>query len=286
MENQKKLDWVKYEFITKYIYETLGQEYNINVEGYGKDCKIMGNSGVEHQVDVLTSETGHNGTFRTAIECKYWNKKVNKDTVMKLSAILDDTDIRRGIIVSRSGFTPDAQQYTKYKNILIVRLREAGIKDKDLQKELQIGDLEINYKIILKRPEVTNITAVDCENNKITLHEKDQYQVLIENTAGKKSRLFDEIMVFKEYLHGQKPFVTVMRTYDYPHSVLHLQSNKQQIESIIYTGLLTVRDNNQTRTFSIVDKVWLIMEKIFEQQTFIISESGLIVHNLDKQYNH
>jgi len=35
MEDQSKIDWKTYEFITKYIYETLGQKYNINIEGYG-----------------------------------------------------------------------------------------------------------------------------------------------------------------------------------------------------------------------------------------------------------
>lgn len=106
MKDQKELDWRKYESVTKYIYETLGQEYQIHIEGYGKDCKITGKSGVKHQIDVLTSETDDTGTYWTAIECKYWDKKVTKDTVMKLLAIINDTEIKRGIIVSKSGYTP------------------------------------------------------------------------------------------------------------------------------------------------------------------------------------
>lgn len=42
MDNQYELDWKTYEFVTKYIYETLGQEYKINIEGYGHGCKIKG----------------------------------------------------------------------------------------------------------------------------------------------------------------------------------------------------------------------------------------------------
>lgn len=277
MEDQDKLDWKKYEFITKYIYETLGQMYNINIEGYGKDCKIWGSSGVEHQVDVLTSETDSTGTFRTAIECKYWNKKVTKDTVMKLLAILDDTNIKRGIIVSRSGFTPDAQQYAKHKNILLVQLREAGKEDNERPKELCIDDLNLNVKLTRRHPEVTSIIAMDFDNNKITLDEKDQYHIFIENTNGKKSRLFDDIMEFKCHLHGQKPFATVTKTHAHQQSLLYFQNNIFKIKSITYTGLLTIHDQNQNKIFSIVDRVWLVMEKIFEQQTFMISESGLIV---------
>jgi len=75
MNQQNNLDWKKYELITKYIYETLGHEFNIHVEDNGKDCKALGASGVYHQIDVLTSETDGINTYRTAVECKYWNKK-------------------------------------------------------------------------------------------------------------------------------------------------------------------------------------------------------------------
>lgn len=283
MENQNRLDWKTYEFITKYIYETLGQKYNINIEGYGHNCKIKGNSGIDHQIDVLTSETDNFGTYRTAIECKYVNKKVNKDIVMKLLATINDTDIERGIIVSKSGYTPDAQQFAKHYNILIVHLRETDKEDKGLQKELHFFDLLVNIKINIKRPEVTNIIAKDFDNNTIILNADYQYDIFIERDNGKRTRLFDEIMVFKEYLNKQKPFETLTKTYDYENSNLLFQSSIQKIKSITYTGLLTIRDKNQNSNFSIVDKVWLIMKKIFEEQTFIISESGLIAQYLDKR---
>lgn len=45
---------------------------------------------------------------------------------MKLLGIINDTEIKRGIIVSKNGYTPDAQKYAKHHNILIVQLREAG----------------------------------------------------------------------------------------------------------------------------------------------------------------
>lgn len=283
MEDQNKLDWQTYEFITKYIYETLGQQYNINIEGYGHDCKIKGQSGVQHQIDVLTSESDHSGRYRTAIECKYLNKKVNKDIVMKLLAIINDTDIKRGIIVSKSGYTPDAQQFAKHNKILIVQLREAGKEEKEPPKQMHFFDLILNIKINIKSPVVTDITATDIDDKIIKLDEKDQYQIFIDKPNGRKSRLFDEIMVFKEYLNNQKPFKTITKLYEYQNSILRVQNSNQNIKSITYTGLLTVQDKNQKKTFSIVDKVWLIMEKIFEEQSFIISEGGLIVQNLDKK---
>lgn len=57
MEEKDDLDWKGYEAITKYIYETLGKKYGVKVVGYGRNFKVVGKTGVEHQIDVLTSPT-------------------------------------------------------------------------------------------------------------------------------------------------------------------------------------------------------------------------------------
>ncbi len=75
MANKVNLDWKKYESITKYIYETLGNESGVAIEGYGNNCKVEGKSGDNHQIDVLTKHSDGIHNYRTAIECKYWKKK-------------------------------------------------------------------------------------------------------------------------------------------------------------------------------------------------------------------
>jgi len=284
MEDQKTLDWKQYEYITKYIYETLGGA-NINIVGYGSTCKVKGESGVTHQIDVLTSVTDDTSTFQTAIECKYLNKKVDKETVMKLLGILVDTHIQRGIIVSKSGYTPDAQKYAKHYNILIVQLREAGKEYPEQQRELHLFDLVTNVQIHRRRPALTTIIAKDLDDNEFTLHEKDEYQIIIENRNGETRRLFDEIMLFRNYLQEQEPEITVIKEYVYPQSLLHFQNNKYKIKSITYTGLLTVHNSNQKNIFSIVDRVWMLLEKIFEQQTFVVTEGGIIVDTTAEKDN-
>lgn len=111
MSIANKLDWKTYESITKYIYETLGKQSGVTIKGYGSTCKVIGKSGLSHQVDVITSHTDGSHTYETAIECKYRKEKVNKDVVMKLVQILEDTGISKGIIVSKSGFTRDGIQF-------------------------------------------------------------------------------------------------------------------------------------------------------------------------------
>lgn len=117
MSITNSLDWKKYESITKYIYETLGKQSGVTIKGYSSTCTVKGKSGVSHQIDVLTAHSDGIHTYETAIGCKYWKKKVNKDIVMKLVQILEDTGISKGIIVSKSGFTRDGIQYAKHTNI-------------------------------------------------------------------------------------------------------------------------------------------------------------------------
>lgn len=79
-----------------------------------------------------------------------FEKKVDKDIVMKLLSIINDTDIQRGIIVSKSGFTPDAKKFAEHHNIKIVQLREISEKDQNIKKEIELGDIDLYIHTILK----------------------------------------------------------------------------------------------------------------------------------------
>ena len=123
------MDWKNYEKITKDIYETLGKESGVKIECYGNGCKVKGNSGVEHQIDVLASHSDGIHTYKTAIECKYWKNTISKDTVMKIHSIINETNIDKGIVISKKGFTPDAIKYAESKNIGLALLREVEKED-------------------------------------------------------------------------------------------------------------------------------------------------------------
>ena len=123
------MDWKNYEKTTAQIYAELNNSDDIQIIGYGNDCKVLGKSDVKHQIDVLTVHELEGKMVKTAIECKYISTKVSKDPVMKLAEIIEDADIEFGVIVSKNGFTDDAVKYALYKNISLIELRKPLDKD-------------------------------------------------------------------------------------------------------------------------------------------------------------
>ncbi|MBK3520018.1 restriction endonuclease [Carboxylicivirga marina] len=270
MSEKTNLDWKKYESITKYIYETLGKKSGVKIEGYGNNCKVKGKSGVNHQIDVLTNHSDGIHSYKTAIECKYWKDKINKDIVMKVSEIIEDAGLNKGIIVSRSGFTPDGISFAKHRNIGLVELRE--IEENDFQGRKRIFDI----KTWINRPEIlrTVIDAVDKTELAGEVIEIDK--VKIELLDGKKTPFIDYMTTFKKELHNVGFWQVFSKGYrlDSAYLINEKSNSKIKIREIIFTGVLTRLNSNLK--FYPVDQIWLIMKSLFEERTFTITEKGII----------
>lgn len=280
---ENNLDWKEYEVITKYIYETLGKEFGVTIVGYGDNCKVKGKSGNLHQIDVLTMQSNGVHQVRTAIECKYLKTKVTKDTVMKVLSIINDARIDKGIIVSKSGFTKDAADFAHEYNIGLVELRE--IREKDFHenpKEIHIGDLQLNIKTLIKRPQILNI---DIGNNQ-SIEIRDEwdysnYVVILENQT--KIPLIKYVNEFRNEVNLQnKKAEKITKHYEIPNAILFHTTNSIEINGITFTGQLIEIDSSKNLSFKLVDQVWLIMKSIFEERVFTFSESGLIVERKNK----
>jgi hypothetical protein len=280
MSNSQRLDWKKYEAITKYIYETLGSQTGVKIKGYGPTCKVTGKSGVVHQIDILAAHSDGIHSYQTAIECKFWNEKINKDIVMKVSEIIEDAGITKGVIVSKSGFTADGIAYAKHRNIGLVELRE--VEEKDLegkQTTFDVGILQLRMRVTRRRPEVLRIELDSVENTKI---EKEYWinNYILKLANGKQVPFANYLKEFQDELHRQnKEWQATSKRYEVPGATLHNAQRNFSItvNVITLTGVLTKTDQNTTHQFTLVDQVWLIMKSLFEQKTFTFSESGLIV---------
>ena len=277
MPEKTNLDWKKYESITKYIYETLGKESGVKIECYGNNCKVRGKSGVNHQIDVLTKHTDGIHNYRTAIECKYWKEKINKDIVMKVSEIIEDAGINKGVIVSQKGFTTDGISFAKYKNIGLVELRE--VEEKDWEGRGRILDI----KTQIRRPEILNI-IIDNKGNAKKQNE------LIEISAMKIQLKNGDIVPFKDFLtkfkmdlHKERVYEIVLKYYPLKGAtIINEKTNSATpINGISFRGVLTVLDSDLK--FYPVDQIWLIMKLHFEEQSFTISEKGIIRKDKNKE---
>ncbi len=282
MSQRNNLDWKTYESITKYIYETLGKEFGVKIKGYGNTCKVKGKSGVEHQIDVLTLLSDGIHTYLTAIECKYWKEKVNKDIVMKLAEIINDCGINKGVIVCKNGFTQDGVDYATHKNIEIVELRE--IKENDLNensKVIHFGDLELNITTSMKRTEILNVDIGDNRNIDVK-NEFDYFNFFVIHQDKSHKPLFNYITEFRNDVNPlNEKTEKLSKHYKIPSGTIYNRKTKEtlRIEGITFIGQLKQTVDNRNLKFSLVDDVWLIMKSIFNERTFTFSESGLIIEN-------
>ena len=280
MSESTQLDWKTYESITRYIYESLGKQAGVRVKGHGQNCKITGRSGVPHQIDVLTTHSDGLHSYDTAIECKYWKEKVNKDTVMKLASIIEDTGISKGIIVTKNGFTKDGLEYAKFKNIGLVELREPTNKDYESNTmEIEFGTLNIITNIKVTGPKISKI---DIGNNRFLEVENEldlfNYFLILKNET--RVAFYDYVADFRMEVARQNVMdKEIIKNYKVLESKLHnrLTDKILEVDEITLSGQLTQRNENRNITFTLVDKVWLIMKSIFEERTFTFSENGLLI---------
>ena len=279
MTTAYKLDWKQYEAIAKYIYETLGRQSGVKIKGYGSNYKVTGKSGVAHQIDILTTHSDGIHEYQTAIECKYWKEKINKDIVMKISGIIEDAGINKGVIVSKSGFTQDGIDYAKHRNIGLVELRE--IEEKDLGGEspkFDVGVLELSIQVYIYRPEILDIELDSIEKVQIEKETwKNKNTIILSN--GYKIPFVNYMKEFQNELHRQgKVFQAVKKSYEIPGGrLMNKQTNSSVgINLITFTGVLNKIDKSSNLKFTIVDQVWLIMKSLFEERTFTFSENGII----------
>src|ERR1700741_1174483 len=185
---------------------------------------------------------------------------------MKLSNIIEDTGIEKGVIVSKNGFTKDGAEFAKYKNISLVELREFDETDLEIkQRQLQIGTLQISLNITRRRPEILRMT-IECFNKESIEKEKiNIYQTTIKLSNGNQKPLNDFITAFQNELHAQNKIgETITKRYELPPgSLIHTNNGSlTELNGITFMGVLTRTDSNSKREFLLEDTVWLIMKSI------------------------
>lgn len=266
---KRELDWKTYEEVVRDIYQALGRDKGVTVKCYGSTCKVIGKSEVSHQIDVLTMHSDGIHEYKTAIECKYWNDKVDKDIVMKVHSIIEDAGIEKGVIVTKKGFTPDAILFAKHRNIGLVELREPIESD----WEGRIKDIVIDINLF--RPFITKVKfKAEVEGAEL---EKVKISKYIVRSRSKEVTLKTLIEVFATELYKQPPDTDFQKVLEFDEEcVLHEDESgfNLKVKGLLVGGYYTVEKiHNEIRG---EDHVWLVMQSVFDKRTMTISSTGEI----------
>ena len=276
--------WQDYEELVKDIYQALGQANGVTIECWGSSCKVEGPPGVFHQIDVLTRHGDGLHQYRTAISCKYWNKKVGIPIVIEFAQIVQDAKLSKGVIVSRMGFTGPAKSYAESKNIGLVELRKPVDRDwdgyiREVHVMLMMDQTElydIHFDLTAPRPGPgEQVFQGGPIHWPLLLTEifvglpGQEAETLQQLADEERARYPDE----EEY-DLRFPAGSVVTVPAYPEHPAHGYS---------ITGVSFKVKDNPPMTEEIVvradDRIYMIMESLFDGRRFTITKDGELTEN-------
>lgn len=270
------MDWEEYEKVTAGIYQALGQSSGVNVVCHGRGCILIGSSGVRHQIDVLTSHSDGVHTYRTAIECKYWNRRVDKAAVAKHASIVEDTGVEKGVVVSKSGFTRDAQALAIRKNMGLIELRRPIDADwdgyfREVVVDLHVVDMRTyDYQFVL--PNVKQNKDVTPGRRRAS--NADVIFCMPDGTSQTLSDITnEEAVATKDWHEGEEREFVVKLDTGTTFSIAGSDANTA-IREIRFKARLRVV--SEELRIPVEDHVMFLMKAIFEDEEFVISPDGRI----------
>ena len=268
------MDDKEYEATTAALYQVMGEGSGITIEGFGSSCRVQGKSGSWYQIDVLTKQSNGLQTVRTAIECKYWQKRVTRNVVSNLITTLEDTNIEKGVIVSKEGFTSGAIALAKQRNISLVEMREPNNADWE-------GKIKtIHIMLHLTSPEFYDVEFIQPpqqagESIQFTASGQD----LTIKEPGKETKTLDQIANAAvssvtspdQILEVRFPTGTTMHIVGFDKHAM--------IESVRFK----VRHHVHEREIVVdgAEAIRLIVKEVFEDRQFHVGHDGRIVETTD-----
>ena len=268
------MDDKEYEAVTAALYQAMGESSGITIVGFGSSCRVKGKSGSWYQIDVLTGQSNGLQTVRTAIECKYWQKRVTRNVVSNLITTIEDTNIEKGVIVSKEGFTSGAIALAKQRNISLVEMREPNDADWE-------GKIKIIHGILhMTSPEFYDVEFVQPPHqvgNRIQYTASGQELTIKE--PGKETKTLDQIA---------NAAVTSVTSPDQILEVRFLVGTTMHIvgfdkHAMIEAVRFKVRHHDHETEFVVdaAEVIRLIVKGIFEERQFHIGHDGRIVETTD-----
>ena len=269
------MDDKEYEATTAALYQALGEGSGITIEGFGASCRVEGKSGSWYQIDVLAKQSNGLQTVRTAIECKYWKKRVTRNVVSNLITLLEDTNIEKGVVVSREGFSSGAISLAKERNISLVEFREPN----DADWEGKIKTVHINLHI-------TSPDFYDFEFVQPPQHDGERFQFTVSGQdleikePTKEPRTLDQIANGAassatspdQEFEVRFPVGTTMQVAGFDKQAM-LEAVRFKVRHHVHEEEITLDGDQAIR---------LIVKEVFEGKQFHIGRDGQITETTDE----
>ena len=166
---------IEYEILVRDLHAALVANdcvENINVL---HNVKLKGRSGATHQIDVYWEFKVAGVKYKTCIECKHYNRRVEKSDVAALISILDDIGNATGIFATTVGYQSGAVLLAKARGVRLVTVNNM-LKAVNITSNFVIPDtsvVDIKYdseqaKQLLVENNLTSFSLV-CNWNQKTM---------------------------------------------------------------------------------------------------------------------
>lgn len=145
-----------YEKFVQGLYQTLHDADGFDDIKIEHNKTVKGCSGCTHQIDVYWQFKIAGQVYKTAIECKAFNKAVSIGRVRDFYGVLADVPNLQGIFVSLFGFQSGAQQYAAHYGINLKEIRRPTDEDwKGRVQNIHVRFFIIEPRITAIKPDVT-----------------------------------------------------------------------------------------------------------------------------------
>lgn len=165
----------EYELFTQVVYQQLLNYHHASINNVQHNIKLKGHSGCEHQIDVYWEYEKNGVNHHVAIECKNYNKRVEKEKVCAFQGVLADLDNVEGIMVTKRGFQKGAKEYAKEYGISLKELRPPKTG------ETIIGTIDIHTHAEVRHTRF-KVDEEWAENNNFNLQQHREFYAMLDYT--------------------------------------------------------------------------------------------------------
>ena len=234
----------EYEKFVQSMYEAVLRAEGVENLSVQHNIKLKGQSGGEHQIDLFWEFKLAGQIYRTAIECKDFDKSIPVGRVRDFYAVISDIPNLTGIFATKIDYQSGAIKFAKQKGISLKIVREPT----DLDWEGRLRTINLNLRLII--PMITNFepritpTAIEkLKTNGINQVNSGflSNESIIFGPAGNPIATYDDLR--SKLPHHSTPVVSAKHFIPYPSHILKVGGHDIEIDGCDLTYRVDIIDD-------------------------------------------